>query len=834
MARNFTRRKNTRGTATKVKLYRVPLYRRKILWQLLGCALVVSFIGLVAVVLYLKPHRDKALSFDLEDMRELEQASIIFDRHRQEIGRIYVHNRQPIPIEDMPHHLIEGLVATEDSRFFTHSGVDFMGIMRAMIRNVQSGGYSQGASTVTQQLARNSFGLRGKNIDRKLTEAFLAYRIEQHYSKSEILEFYLNRIYFGSGFYGVEAASRGYFGKSANTLTIDESALICGLIKSPNKYSPLNNAELSKGERNHVLRRMRAERMISGREYDRLSSLPVITAPDSSRPTSSSYEYEQVRQRVNELIGFERASVGGYRIYTTIDRGIQRVAQDSLRAQLSAVEKVVPGYEHQTFEMYDRDYEIASKKKGDEAMKKAVERLGPPKYLQGAVLMIDNETGGIISVVGGRDHDHNEYNRALQARRPVGTAFKPLVYAAAFEQEVFPASQLSDSPIDNRLVMIGGTTGILGEWGGETEKSVYRQEITARQALVDGKNAATVRLGIDVGLENVKNLSKKAGIVSPLRDFPATFLGASEVTLGEMCLAYTIFPKLGMRPEGLHIISSIRGKDGGLIYQFEPEKTPPKQVLDPVVAYQVHSCLEQALTQGTGSPAKGYGLSDAPAAGKTGTHYNFTDLWFVGYNDRVTCGVWAGFDRPKTIYHGAFSNRVVLPIWVDVMNASQKAFPASTVKAPVGGRTVEICDVSGLRATDSCYEPVLGEGDGPTRYVRCTFHELIGGGEEMPGRCGVHTSDNNVKADLTQILADAPGLTGISDIETVEAVSMMAATIIGEDPFNSVQPALRARPVKLGGGVALKAKRPPVVFPTSMGSVKFRIKLRQPPPLQFE
>ena len=264
-----------------------------------------------------------------------------------------------------------------------------------------------------------------------------------------------------------------------------------------------------------------------------------------------------------------------------------------------------------------------------------------PEYLQGSVVVLDNATGGILALAGGRDFSHSAYDRALSARRPAGSAFKPLVYAAAFEKGFSPGTMLEDAVIDNRQVMIGGVTGILGEWGPERVDNKYEGAISARTALVMSKNAATVRLGMKTGINPVMALAKQAGIESPLRPFPATYLGSSDVTLMEMTLANTIFPNGGWRPGKAFLIQKIEEKAGKVIFQAAPTKV---KVVKATTAYEVHSCLSEVLERGTADTVfTDLGVKKLPLGGKTGTAYNFTDAWFLGYSSAVTCGVWAGF-----------------------------------------------------------------------------------------------------------------------------------------------------------------------------------------------
>src|ERR1700720_2966237 len=390
-----------------------------------------------------------------------------------------------------------------------------------------------------------------------------------------------------------------------------------------------------------------------------------------------------------------------------------------------------PGYDHQTYAEYAASFRQA-KSSGTAAAQPA------PEYLQGAIIGLDNETGGILVLVGGRDFEHNQYERALQAKRPAGTAMLPFVYATAYEQGMFPGSLVEDSPLDNRAVMIGGMTGILGEWGPESADNRYEGTMTARQALAKSKNGATVRIGTDAGLDEVLQLCRTAGIRSTLRPYPATLLGSSEVTLAELALAYTIFPNGGSRPIAPHILERIEEKDG-TVWHAQREPGSRQNVIKPETAYEVHSCLVDALESGTGKAAHSqYGLKKIPSlAGKTGTAYDFTDALFAGYDSNFTCAVWVGFDKPQKIYRGAFGRELALPIWVDIMNAAAESYPPREVKQPSSLKQIEICSRSGQLATDKCYDAVKST-NGDLVQKRTTYMEYATV-EQMPTEpCNVH------------------------------------------------------------------------------------------------
>ena len=726
----------------------------------------------------------QARTFDLSQLEQMESASVILDRNGKIFGQIYVENRQTVPYEQLPPDLINAVVAVEDAKFYQHHGYDLLGIVRAALKNLTAGHVRQGGSTVTQQLARNSFSLKERTFRRKLLEIFLARRIEEQFGKQKIMELYLNRIYFGGGLYGAEAAARGYFGKPAREMSLAECATLAGLIKSPNRLSPWSDRANSREVRDYALDRMRDLGFIS-RERCAAARAEQIVIGSRQNAQGQTYAVDYIRQQVIAAVGWDRAMNEGFRIHTTIDVDLQKVAEDSLRAHLEAVEQR-PDYNHQTYATYATSFRKA-KANGTMSDQPA------PEYLQGAVIGLDNATGDILVLVGGRDFEHNQYNRALQARRPGGTAMLPFVYAAAFEKGMYPGSLVEDSPLDNRAVMIGGTTGILGEWGPESAENRYEGAMTARQALVKSKNGASVRIGMNAGVDSVLQLSSAAGIHSPLRPYPATFLGSSEVTLAELALAYTIFPNGGWRPNAPHILERIEEKDGTLVWNGKQESIR-KLVIKPETAYEVHSCLADALQSGTGKAAFAqFGLKRMPAAGKTGTAYDFTDALFAGYDSNFTCAVWAGFDKPQKIYRGAFGRELALPIWVDIMNAAAQSYPPREIKQPANLKQIEICSRSGLLATDNCYDGVT-TANGDTVQRRTTYMEIATPSQAPAESCNVH---GEPRARLAREFSssDLPRAALAVDLTEVTPIAIKNPTLLADkDPYNSLKPTLRPEP----------------------------------------
>ena len=761
---------------------RQPFYLR--LWFLVPASflLLLGVAGFVWLMIEKHQWEKKAEALNFDQLEEMESASVIYDRRGTVLGRIFIQNRDKVGIEDIARTLQLAAVAAEDNRFYNHRGVDYYGILRAMVKNYQAGKTRQGASTLTQQLARNSFPdelpSNDRTYRRKLLEIFVARAIEKRFSKERILELYLNRVYFGSGLYGAEAAARAYFGKHAKELTLSEAATLAGLLKSPNNLSPWKNRQACIDQRNYVLARMVELGQITQQQCD-LTLAEDLRVKNRARIHQESYAIDLVAQQVIAQFGRDSAISDGYRIYTTIDGDLQRKAEKALRDQLDTTERH-EGFEHQTYAQYDQLFKAHQRRHASGE----TDNIAAPEYLQGSVVVIDNGTGGILTLVGGRDFQHSEYDRALLAHRPAGTAFKPLVYAAAFEKGMFPGTVVQDAVIDNRQVMIGGTTGILGEWGPETVENKYEGSISARTALVKSKNAATVRLGMMTGLDRMLPLAKKAGIQSALRPFPATYLGSSEVTLMEMTLANTIFPDGGQRPERTFIIDRIESKEGKTVYKARLGRT---RVISETSAYEVHSCLAEVLERGTADRTfTDLGLKRFPLGGKTGTAYNFTDAWFIGYSSAVTCGVWAGFDKPQPIYRGAFSNQIALPIWASVMKATFAEYKPGEIAQPKGIIKCEICSASGKLATDKCFETVTNADTKETAKRRTTYFEIAAESQAPKTPCDIHgAGGRNFVKEVSS--GEFPRAVLAVDVKNVQPVEMKAPTVVGDDPYNSIQ-----------------------------------------------
>ncbi len=763
---------------------RSPSEKKKWTWRrFLYTALAVLFVLLLiggsvaftAVAIFTKKFEDIANGFDLNQVREMESASLLFDRNGKEFGKLFIQNRNPVDYTEISKNMVDAVISAEDNRFYEHKGVDWFGISRAMVENWRKGRISQGASTVTQQLARNSFDMRERTYQRKLIEMFLAWRIETRYSKREIMEMYLNRVYFGSGFYGVDAAARGYFGKSAKELGIGESAMLAGLLRSPQALSPWNNIKAATNIRDVVLNQMRDLGFISRQQLKEEVAAPLSVIPRTNLHRVS-YSYDLIRQQVIAALGFEQAMNGGYQIGTTLDLDLQKSAEEAVLAQLEKIEQH-PGYNHEKYAEYRKRHAKEESKidQGDPSL-----RLPVPKYLQGALLALENSTGGILAMVGGRDFRHSEYNRALQAKRPAGTAITPLVYASAFDNNLPPNTRVDDSCIDNRYVMVGGATGILGEWGVERTENQYEGPMTARQALVAGKNAATVRLGLQLGLTKLRKTLADMGITSPLRDYSNTFLGSSEMTLDELTLAYTVFPNQGKRPKNIFIIQKIQDSNGTTVYDAKPKM---EKAISGSAAYQTHLALEESLNTDPVIRSRD-NLANFPAAGKNGSAYGFTDTYYIGYDSEITVGVWVGFDKPTKIYRGAFGRDLAMPVWSRFMNEAIEKIPPKAFKKSLEVEPVEICSVSGLLATAKCNRD-LGDGAGSHST---TYIEYLTPSQKPKIVCDVHGGGlRNFAKNFQQ--DEWPRAASAIDLTKIRPVGVLAPTLIGfNDVYHSVQP----------------------------------------------
>jgi penicillin-binding protein 1A len=619
-----------------------------------------------------------ASSFDLKQVEELTERSAVYDMDGKLYSRLPGPNRVTVKLAQVSPWFLKALLAREDARFYSHHGIDAFGILRAISRNLTHGSAKEGASTLTQQLARNSFpdGLGSKkSLHRKLLEAFVALRIEQKYSKEQILEIYVNRIYFGANVYGIETASQAYFGKHAADLTLGEAATIAGIIRAPSYFSPFKNFKGAMHERDTVLDRMVKLGSIDEQQASKAKSASLAIAKKRPMSAQDNYAMDMVRREMDELLSDEQRQEGGMKIYVTIDPALQKVAEGAVDQELRKVE-ARPGYKHP--------------KRADFSAEARAEEQDTP-YLQGALVVIDNRSGGIRAVVGGRDFGESKYNRVTKATRQIGSTFKPFVYAAAFDKGLLPGTMIDDGPIAR------GEIRQAMNWSPENSDGTFKGPMHAEEGLIQSRNTMSVRVGQRAGLDAVARVALAVGIEN-MPHLPAVYLGAFEANVVDLTAAYSVFPNNGVRRQS-YIIERIDDASGENIFRASHLQT---KALDPGVAWMMTSTLSKVMERGTAAASKSLGFTK-PAAGKTGTTNEFRDAWFVGYSTSLTCGVWVGLDKPETIVQKGYGSALALPIWVDVMRAaSAQRYPANDFRPAVPVRRVVVCSASNELATSGC------------------------------------------------------------------------------------------------------------------------------------
>lgn len=750
-------------------------------------ALVLGGGGYFVFQMVTGKYQKYAESFDLNEINNLEHPCIIYDRNGEEIGRIFDENRSYVPFDKISPHLINAVVAQEDKSFWTHSGFDPVGILRAAKETIAARGEAnQGASTITQQLARNAYDLErrvqamgGDKYERKIIEIFLAMRIEKTYDKRQIMEFYLNRVYFGRGYYGIRAAALGYFGKEPADLTVRESASIAALIKNPENYNPVHNPDLNFRWRNDVLDRMQRSGYLTAEDAERVKKQPLELNPKPLR-RNTSFLHALVQQQAISIFqdpqrGAEIVKTAGIRIYTTIDKAMQEAAESSLNTQLQTIENR-SDFDHVRFEERDDP------------------RCQQHRYVDGAVYAVDNATGGVLVYVGGRSFARDNFDIIESGRRPVGTAMLPFLYMSAIENGYSPCSRLVDDAMDNRLAGIGGTEGVLGEWGMEVSKGRYLDSVTLRQALQWSKIAASARLGI--ALTSDPKLCAKpfvntlinCGITPPPRNpsstearpqyYPRVFLGTEPVSLREMVLAYTIFPNTGTRPVAPYVITKITDSSGNILWE-NPRSIKPVMTrsTQPCTAFRLHSIMRDALLKGASQRVQPFLPDDFRGAVKTGTNYDFADNALFGYTSSLTCGVWIGFlNDHHAIYPEAFSSDTCGPILGAVFKAADGRYKDEDIPMPDDTEEVEICTSSGQMATNFCFETKMRDGN-PV-LTRSVYREYFPKGDVSLGSCTVH-------GDGTPTLIDFLDASDVNNSRVLPVVPILpkGSALIGDDPY---------------------------------------------------
>ena len=640
---------------------------------------------------------------DVRKMGEMAQATVFYDAADVPAFTIFDERRFEVALADISPHMIDAILAIEDQRFRAHAGVDVVRIAGAMVANLKQGRLAQGGSTLTQQLARQSFLTLDKTYTRKVQEVLLALRIEHQYSKDEILQLYLNKMYFGAGLYGAEAAALGYFGKPARELTVAEAALLAGLVKSPSTWAPTVNLERAVARRNVVLQAMRENGALDDAGLLTARAAPVVLrdALRSDEPFGR-YFKEQVRLELIERFGRERVYQSGLRVYTTIDVEMQKAAEAAVAQSLADLDA-------------RRLASLRARKRptpADEAP------------LQAALVALDPATGFVRALIGGRNFGESRFNRAIQGKRQPGSAFKPFVYAAALESGYTPATLIDrlDEPIDT----------VQGAWVPEDGHS-DAPELTMRTALKTSSNRAAVRMLEMVGVQSVVDYAGKLGL-GAVPAVPSLALGSGEVTLLDMTSAYGVFANEGRWRKPV-LIRRVEDLDGQVLFKADETEA---QAVRSDTAFLMTSMLADVIDSGTAWKARQLGFR-LPAAGKTGTTNDYFDAWFVGYTPRITAGVWVGYDTPKPILPGsAYAADVAVPLWTAFMKVATARDEPEPFVRPRGIVAMQICRLSGKRPAGGCDAvPVSLEGGGHEERSMVVTEYFVAG-TEPEETCHLH------------------------------------------------------------------------------------------------
>jgi penicillin-binding protein 1A len=604
------------------------------------------------------------LVYDLPEINQLKRftpssVTTVFSSDHQVISQFYLEKRFPVSIEKIPKILIDALVVTEDKNFFQHSGVNPKAILRALIQDIKARGFKQGASTLTQQLAKTLFLSPEKSIIRKIREAILAIQIERRYTKNEIIELYLNLVYLGSGAYGVEAAAQTFFNTSVTDITLGQAALLAGLPKAPSSYSPLNNQHLAVKRRSIVLGQMQQAKIISPQEQLLANKEPVFVKPGLAPLSHAPFFVAYLKNILNSHPGLKSGFSNGLNIYTTLNLKLQIVAENAVQKQI-------------------------------QQLKSRMNKNGLDNPMpQAALIGINIKSGGILSMVGGTDYTQSQFNRAVQAKRQPGSAFKPFVYATALGKGYSQKDTLWDAPLEypqkNNI-----------SWEVKNFSRNFGGEMTLRKALALSKNTPVVRLIEKISPQAVIAFAQKAGIHSPLNSYLSLALGTSEVSLLELTSAYIPFANrgIGVNPSA---IVQITDTHGNIIFQHSADRHSIMPREDAAVMVDM---LKAVVFEGT---AKKAAHIKKDIAGKTGTTDQFKDAYFIGVSTDLALGVWVGNDNSTTLGPYETGARTALPIWIDYMEVFLEDKPFQYFDIPDGTKIVYIHPDTGeiLSQTDS-------------------------------------------------------------------------------------------------------------------------------------
>jgi penicillin-binding protein 1A len=569
------------------------------------------------------------------------------------IDEFFLEDRKVIKYEDIPKIVIQAFIAAEDARFFQHKGFDMQSMSRAFFKNIEAGRIVQGGSTITQQVAKVLYLSPEKSYMRKIKEALLAYKIDKYLTKEEIITLYLNHIYLGHGTYGIEAASQGYFGKSARDLTLAEAAVLAGLPKAPSSYSPYTHPDKAYQRQVYVLSRMQEDKYISKAEKDLAVATKIRFRSIKPKDKIAPYFIENVRRYVQEKYGRDVLYREGLEVYTTLNIQMQKAARDAVEQGLKEVEA------RENFEQ---------------------------GLVQGALFAMDPKSGAIRSMVGGRDFNRSEFNRATQSRRQPGSAFKPIIYTAAFDKGMTPSTVIVDSPI-----VYPDPSRPDGVWKPKNFDEKFLGPTTLHNALVHSRNIITIKVLEEIGIDYATAYAANMGITSPISRNLSIALGTSGVTLQELVRAYGVLANEGRRVQPF-FIKKIVDRTGHVFEEVQPKV---EQVIDPRIAFMTSHVMQDVVESGTGQRVKRLGR---PVAGKTGTTDDTRDAWFLGFTPTLVAGVWVGFDQERPLGRQEVGGRAAAPIWLYFAEKALERMPVEVFPIPEGIVFVKVDPKTGAPA----------------------------------------------------------------------------------------------------------------------------------------
>ena len=612
--------------------------------SLLGIIIIVTLVLFVGAalagssLLYYLLLKELPSIAALKDYRPSITTRVYADNYEL-IDEFFLEDRKVIKYEDIPKMVIQAFVAAEDARFFQHKGFDMQSMSRAFFKNLEAGRIVQGGSTITQQVAKALYLSPEKSYMRKLREALLAYKIDTYLTKEEIITLYLNHIYLGHGTYGIEAASQGYFGKGAEDLTLAEAALLAGLPKAPSNYSPYLHPERAYQRQAYVLTRMLEDGYITEAQKKQALSRALRFRSIKPKDKIAPYFIENVRRYIQEKYGSDVLYKEGLEVYTTLNIPMQKAAREAVEQGLREMEER---------EKYEKG------------------------LIQGALLAMDPKTGAIRAMVGGRNFNRSEFNRATQSRRQPGSAFKPLIYTAAFDKGMTPATVIVDSPI-----IYPDPSSPDGVWKPKNFDEKFQGPTTLHNALVHSRNIITIKILEEIGVDYAASYATNMGITSTLSKNLSMALGTSGVTLQELVRAYGVLANEGKRVQPF-FITKIVDRTG---HVFEEAQVKVEQVIDPRIAFMTSYVMQDVVESGTGQRVKRLGR---PVAGKTGTTDDTRDAWFMGFTPSLVAGVWVGFDQERSLGRQEVGGRAAAPIWLYFAEKALQGMPVEVFPIPEG------------------------------------------------------------------------------------------------------------------------------------------------------